>query len=277
MSSSSIGGFVSDSDSGVSTCAPMKVFRPKTKSPQAPPASRDIIKKFSAKPQKPSEPVKADHSLVRENKTQIIQRNDNPVTRYSKSSINFNEKIPQGPTRARVHFEDESKEDAEFRYQERCLLERTQTTKMSTSIPPGPQIKQVERNTKSETTERSSLPREGEKPKSTDQQTTTLPHRRQPFPPNVAKKVLIDIPRGGLPSRHLPQIRVTPVIRDTTNKQFSPRNATSLDGITMSFTNSNHNWREQTQSITAMEEDERGHHSLSSLETLESGTTEGNI
>ncbi|XP_066436620.1 uncharacterized protein [Eleutherodactylus coqui] len=227
------GGFVSDSDSGVSTCAPMKVFR-----------------------------------------TQIIQRNDNPVTRYSKSSINFNEKIPQGPTRARVHFEDESKEDAEFRYQERCLLERTQTTKMSTSIPPGPQIKQVERNTKSETTERSSLPREGEKPKSTDQQTTTLPHRRQPFPPNVAKKVLIDIPRGGLPSRHLPQIRVTPVIRDTTNKQFSPRNATSLDGITMSFTNTNHDWREPTQSITAMEGDERGHHSLSSLETLDSGTTE---
>ncbi|KAG8554789.1 hypothetical protein GDO81_003897 [Engystomops pustulosus] len=266
------GGFISDSDSGVSVCTPMKMFRPKIRSPQAPPASRDIKKKFSAKPKRTSEPLKADHSLVRENITSVVQVEDNPVTKYSKSSIVFNEKIPQGPPKARVHFEDESAEDAEFRYLERRLLERTQTTKISPKISPASQIKYMERHTKSEIPERSSSPsRESQKPKATDQQTMSLPHRRQPFPPNVAKKVLIDIPRGGLPSRRMPPIWFSPVMRDITNKPLSPR--TSLDGITMSFTNVSHETVEKSQSITT-KEDERGHHSLSSLETIESGTTE---
>ncbi|KAM4019478.1 uncharacterized protein ACNLHF_000188 [Anomaloglossus baeobatrachus] len=269
------GGFVSDSDSGVSVCAPIKVFRTKIRSPQAPPASRDIIKKFSTKPKRSSEPVKADHSLVRENVTQIVQKGNNPVTRYSKSSINFNEKIPQRLPKARVHFEDESKEDAEFRYQERYLLEKMKTAKTSPNISPGPEIKLMERNAKSDTNKTSTSPfKEGERPKSPDYQTMTLPQRRQPFPPNVAKKVLIDIPRGGLPSRRVPQRWISPVMRDIKNTQLSTRNVTSLDGITMSFPNSNNEWGEQGQNITAIKEDERGHHSHSSLETLGSGTTE---
>ncbi|XP_040261046.1 uncharacterized protein LOC120977263 [Bufo bufo] len=268
------GGCVSDSDSGVSVCSPMKVFRPKIRSPQAPPASRDIIKKFSAKPKRTSEPLKADHSLVQENITQIVQLEDNPVTRNLKSTINFNDKIPQGAPRTRVRFEDESEEDAEFRYREIRLLDRTPTTKMGTNISPGPQIKYMEKNAKPETTERSASPsKQGEKAKSPDQQTTTLPHRRQPFPPNIAKKVLIDIPRGGLPTRRVPQIRVSTVMKDIANQQFSPRNVTSLEGITMSFKNTNE-WGAQSQSVRANKEHESGHHSLSSLETLESGTTE---
>ncbi|XP_073496199.1 uncharacterized protein [Phyllobates terribilis] len=270
------GGCISDSDSGVSVCSPMKIFRPKVRSPQAPPASRDIIKKFSTKPKRSSEPLKADHSLVRGNVTQIVHIEDTPTTRYSKSSINFNEKIPQRQAKARVHFEDESKEDAEFRYQERCLLERRKKAKMSPNISPGPQIKLMERNAKTETDKTSTSPsKEGEMPKSPDHQTMTLPHRRHPFPPNVAKKVLIDIPRGGLPSRRVPQIRISPIMRDIMNKQLSPRNVTSLDGITMSFTKSCNEWGEQGQNITDIKDDRRGHHSLSSLETLGSGTTEG--
>ncbi|XP_056397292.1 uncharacterized protein LOC130291884 [Hyla sarda] len=273
--SNGTGGYISDSDSGVTPCVPMKVFRSKMRSPQAPPASRDIIKKFSDKPKRTSEPLKADHSLVGEHITPIVQREDNPVTKYLKSSINFNEKIPKGPSRARVHFEDESAEDAEFRYQERLLLERLQATKMRTNISPSPQMNYTERTAKSESPERSSSPlKEGEKSKITDHQTITHPYRRQPFPPHVAKKVLIEIPRGGLPSRRVPQIRASPAMKDLTNKQVSPRNATSLDGITMNFPNTSHEWREQSQSVTAMKDEERGNHSLSSLETLGSGTTE---
>ncbi|KAM3912067.1 uncharacterized protein RB166_020546 [Leptodactylus fuscus] len=258
------GDFVSDSDSGVSVCSPMKVFRSKIRSPQAPPASRDIIKKFSAKPKRSCEPLKADHSLVQENITQIVQIEDNPVTRCTKT--------PQGPPRARVHFEDESEEDAEFRYQERRLLERAQTTKPIANTSLGPQIKYTERNAKPETPMTSSSPsKEGEK---LDQKTMILPHRRQPFPPSVAKQVLIDIPRGGLPSRRMPLIRLSPVMRDITNKQIPPRNGTSLDGITMNFTNTSHERREHNQSIRASSQDERGHNSLSSLETIASGTTE---
>ncbi|XP_077140607.1 uncharacterized protein LOC143805309 isoform X2 [Ranitomeya variabilis] len=270
------GGCISDSDSGVSVCSPMKIFRPKIRSPQAPPASRDIIKKFSTKPKRSSEPVKADHSLVRGNVTQIVQIEDNSMTRCSKSSINFNEKIPQRLPRARVHFEDESKEDAEFRYQERCLLEKTKTVKMSSNISPRPQIKLMERKANTDTDKTSTSPsKEGEMPKSQDHQTMTLPHRRQPFPPNVAKKVLIDIPRGGLPSRRMPQIRISPIMRDIMNKQLSSQNVTSLDGITMRFTNSNNKLGDQAKNIADIVEDKRVHHSLSSLETLASGNTEG--
>ncbi|XP_075042179.1 uncharacterized protein LOC142101692 [Mixophyes fleayi] len=66
-------------------------------------------------------------------------------------------------------------------------------------------------------------------------------------------------------------------MRHITNKPISPRNdkeASSLDGITISCTNNSQKWLKDSQIISGREEENKSNRSLSSLETIESGTTE---
>ncbi|XP_063792508.1 uncharacterized protein LOC134948455 isoform X2 [Pseudophryne corroboree] len=272
------GGCTSDSDSGVSACTPIKILRPKINTHRDDQDLKDIKQKFSTKPKTSSGPMKADHMVLPENISQIVNFGKSPVKpNAKKSSINFNEKIPHRPARERVRFEDESEEEAHSRYQERYVLGRTHTTKMVTNISSESQIRAVERNSKPESIETSPSLRIGEKPPTTNQQTVTLPYRRQPFPPSVAKKVLIDIPSGGLPSKRAVPLRMYPAMRDSTNKPMSPRygkEVASLDGITISCTSNSQTWREEKQRISEWKEENTSNQSLSSLETIGSEITE---
>ncbi|XP_068104586.1 uncharacterized protein [Hyperolius riggenbachi] len=278
------GSYVSDSDSGVSVCAPIKVFRPKIRSPHDAPASSDIIKKFSTKTKTHSGPVKADHTVLPEDITQSMSNSSENFC-PKKSSINYNEKIQQRPPTGRVRFEDESVQEVDARYQERRLLERNQTAKISSDILIRPQAKSMERLKMPEATGTSPSSSAGEKSQTTapqsigqqatGQQTINLPYRRQPFPPNVAKKVLIDIPRSGLPNRRPIQPRTSPVVKDKQLSSSIGKEATPLDGLSLSLTGAKHAWKEQIAGISGNKEEEnKNHHSLSSLETIGSGVTE---
>ncbi|KAM5145342.1 uncharacterized protein ACMZJ9_012686 isoform 1-T3 [Mantella aurantiaca] len=267
------GAGVLDSDSGISICAPIKVFRPKIRSPHDAPAPSDIIKKFSAKPKAHSGPMKADHTVLPDNVTQIVNVGESSEKIFlKKSSINYNEKIQQRPLTARVHFEDESEQEAEVRYQERRLLERTHTTKIRSDILPKPQLKSLEKTLESHETFPSPLT--AERSPTVGQKTANIPYRRQPFPPNIAKKVLIDIPRSGLPSRRPVHFQMSQAMKDKPLPSSTDKQANTVDGITMSFTRTSQEWKEQSPSISKSKEDNKSHHSFSSQETIGSGITE---
>ncbi|XP_073456236.1 uncharacterized protein [Aquarana catesbeiana] len=269
------GAAVSDNDSGVSMCTPIKVFRPKIRSPHDAPAPSDIIKKFSAKPKAHSGPMKADHTVIPENVTQIVNVGESSEKIFmKKSAINYNDKIQQRTPTARVHFEDESEHEAEVRYQERHLLQRTHTTKISLDSLPKPQVRSLERIKTLESAETSASPSTAERSPTAGQKTANLPYRRQPFPPNVAKKVLIDIPRSGLPSRRPVQMRTSQAMKDKQLSSSTSKEANSLDGITMSFTNTSQEGKEQNPSTSESKEENKSNHSFSSLETIGSGITE---
>ncbi|KAM9324320.1 uncharacterized protein PAF06_000345 [Gastrophryne carolinensis] len=263
------GGCVSDSDSAVSVCAPLKIFRPKIRSPHEAPASSDIIKKFSSKPKAHSGPLKADHTVLPENTTRKVEETGEEMF-LRKSSIHYNERIQQRPLTARVRFEDESEEETQARYQERLLLERTHTTKKASDVWARPVMKPFDSTESSPSSQTAS-----ETSSTSGQQAINLPYRRQPFPPTVAKKVLIDKPRGGLPSRRPLQIRTSPAVRERQWSSTIGKEATSLDGITMSFTSSSLELKEENLgSSETQKEENKTHDSFSSLQSIGSGITE---
>ncbi|XP_072287968.1 uncharacterized protein [Pyxicephalus adspersus] len=265
---------VSDSDFGVSVCTPIKVFRPKIRNLHEAPASSDIIKKLSAQPKAHPGPMKADHIVLPENGVHIanVEQSIGKIF-LKKSSINYNEKITQRPSTARVLFEDESEQEAEVRYQERRLLERIQT-KGKYNNWTKPQLKSLETIKALESNEISLLPSTAKRLPIAGQKNTKLPSRCQPFPPNVAKNVLIDIPRSGLTSRRPVPNWMSQVMKDKQLSSSNGKEAIYFDGITMSFKNPTQEWKEQNPSISESKKENKCHHSFSSLETIGSRITE---
>ncbi|MEE6505552.1 hypothetical protein FKM82_005557 [Ascaphus truei] len=275
------GGCISDSDSGISVCTPMRVFRPKSRSPNRPPAPSEIIKKFSSKPKAANGPLKADHTVVTEWRIQAV----NVAESYDKDSsskkraINLTEKPQQRLPTPRVRFEDESEQEAESRYHERCILGKTDTVKSDLHSALGRPTQSLESIQKPDSSHQPSLPSQCEKAQAAGQQTVVLPYRRQPFPPSVAKKVLIDIPRSGHSNRATAYGETVPAWRSMNNKQIAPRlrkETASLDGITMSFPGSSVEWKRQEQSAAGRAgEEDAGHGRFSHMENIDGGITEG--
>ncbi|XP_075434750.1 uncharacterized protein LOC142472018 isoform X1 [Ascaphus truei] len=275
------GGCISDSDSGISVCTPMRVFRPKSRSPNRPPAPSEIIKKFSSKPKAANGPLKADHTVVTERRIQAV----NVAESYDKDSsskkraINLTEKPQQRLPTPRVRFEDESEQEAESRYHERCILGKTDPVKSDLHSALGRPTQSLESIQKPGSSHQPSLPSQCEKAQAAGQQTVVLPYRRQPFPPSVAKKVLIDIPRSGHSNRATAYGETVPAWRSTNNKQIAPRlrkETASLDGITMSFPGSSVEWKRQEESAAGrVGEEDAGHGRFSHMENIDGGITEG--
>ncbi|XP_031747884.1 uncharacterized protein LOC100488736 isoform X2 [Xenopus tropicalis] len=210
-------GCVFDSDSGVSACSPVKVFRPKLRSPQTPPAPSDIKRKFMVKFQAAHGPVKANHTVVAGRQVQpkkLLERSDLSESIKS-SSINFRDKTkPHRPPTGRIRFEDESEQEAESRYQERFFLKMKEAEKvdiksLSSTSTLSMESNRMSRNSLSDLSAQSMdiIRRSHTSPMppselQRDRPSTGHLYRRQPFPPSVAKKVLIDIPRSGQLHRH---------------------------------------------------------------------------
>ncbi|KAM4696064.1 uncharacterized protein WCC33_014792 [Rhinophrynus dorsalis] len=273
------GGYISDSDSGVSVCAPIKIFRPKLRSPQGPPAPSDIIKKFSVKPKTTHGPMRADHTVIPEMLTQSMDELESINKNESKktSSIIFNEKPQPRLATTRVRFEDESAQEAESRHQERCLLKRKDIQTSDLNSLSSSSTQSLEGNKQPGSVHVSSPP--NEKLWTTNQQMSTLPYRRQPFPPSVAKKVLIDIPRSGQPNRRTVHKEMSEAGKNLISKQQLPprysNEATSLDGISMSFTSTDEGWRGHDQRVTEKKEDKtKVQQKASPIESKEKGIIE---
>ncbi|XP_053329300.1 uncharacterized protein LOC128503279 [Spea bombifrons] len=248
---------------------------PKSRSPHGPPASSDIIKKFSAKPKVTQGPIKANHGIMPETGTEaqrIPGKTDEDES--SKRSSDASQKTQQRPSTSRVRFEDESEREAESRYQERCLLGRKEAFK--TECLGGKPIGGQERLKTCDPVEQSSSLPWPRNQQAISQHAVTLPYRRQPFPPSVAKKVLIDIPRGAAPNKRILHRERLLAMKSVVDNELSPRyqkETASLDGITMSFASTNDQWKAQGN-VGRRAEQNKDHQSTSSMETIESGTTE---
>ncbi|XP_063288373.1 uncharacterized protein LOC134572961 [Pelobates fuscus] len=282
-------GSMSDSDSGKSACAPLKIFRPKSRSPHGPPASSDIIKKFSAKPKSTHGPVRANHGVTSETQVltakcvkemepgNILEKIYLGESRKSES-VRSKENIQPKLAAPRVRFEDESEQEAETRYKERCLLEKKEPSRNEMKDVESYPMYVQERVKKADFSQITSRSPQYEKQQIMGNQTVNVPYRRQPFPPSVAKKVLIDIPTSGHPIKRSLRVEVSPPGKSMMDKPMSPRShkeTASLEGITMCFSSTDGQWKGQEEMVYRKSiEENRIHRSTSSMETIESGITE---
>ncbi|XP_053551454.1 uncharacterized protein LOC128642701 [Bombina bombina] len=269
---------LSDSDSGVSVCAPIKVLRMKSRSAHGPPAATDIIKKFSANPKPAHGPVKADHTVIASIKSQAVNGENKPKkdSSFTSCSINSNEKNQQWSRTPRVRFEDESEQEAESRYHDRCLLQKEDTGTIDTKSLNSHSTQSLESN-KLDLRSKSPSPTPRETSQTISQQTINVPYRRQPFPPGVAKKVLIDIPRSGYTIRRSLYTEIAPVGTNITNKhvpQSLCKETTSLDGINLNVSRTNEEWKGQDLNISTSNNGVITQQGVSQTKSIERGITE---
>ncbi|XP_041428400.1 serine/arginine repetitive matrix protein 1-like isoform X2 [Xenopus laevis] len=271
-------GCVSDSDSGVSACSPIKVFRPKLRSPQTPPAPSDIKRNFTFKSQAAYGPVKANHAVIPGQQVPPMKLSESTDLSQSikSSSINFGDRIKPRPPTARVRFEDESEQEAESRYQERFVIKMKEAEKFdkkslsSTSTPSMDSNRRsmnslschstlsMDSSRRSLTSPTPPSPSQSDRAQTGTQPTTGHPYRRQPFPPSVAKKVLIDVPRSGQPHRYT--LYNESSRGEKLNNQVLPRSSKELashPGVSRNFATNNREFRSKEQSMSEKKESDK--------------------